>query len=99
MAQAPLLRGEKQKLHPCKWVSASPLEVHNARRLLSPLAPLLGGPRAVPHPPASSSLQLQRWAPAADVCRFRGEGSGGQGVGVAEGGAPLALIVSNLSVA
>lgn len=37
MAQAPLLRGEKQKLHPCKWVSASPLEV-NARFLLSPLA-------------------------------------------------------------
>lgn len=38
MAQAPLLRGEKQKLHPCKWVSASSLEV-NARRLLSPFAP------------------------------------------------------------
>lgn len=50
--------------------------------------------------PALQRLQrLQRWAPAADVCRFRGEGSRGQGVGVAEGGAPLALIVSNLSVA
>ena len=73
-------------------MSPSPLEVNASHQ---------GGPRAVHHSPASSSLWLQRRAPASRCLQIsgrRGEGSRGEGGGPRRSLSPTCLSLNSVSL-